>query len=189
MYTVSFFGELRSDFLLLNLITYIRAKSFQFMKTATVSVLKKELQLYSQDELIEICLKLSKFKKENKELLTYILFEANDEDAYIQSIKEETNEAFSQLNSTSVYYVKKGIRKILRLLKKYIRYSKKKETEAEILLHFCAQLQTLKSSHKNNPQIVNIYQRQLAMAKKAIALLHEDLQYDFHDILENFESF
>ena len=154
------------------------------MKTATVSVLKKELTQYSQQELVEICLTLAKFKKENKELLTYILFEASDEDAFVESIKEETDEAFSQLNHTSVYYVKKGVRKILRLLKKYIRYSKKKETEAALLLYFCSKLKELKPRHQQNLQIHNMYERQLIMAKKAIATLHEDLQYDFHLELE-----
>lgn len=107
------------------------------MKPVTVTILKKELQQHTQQELIEICLKLAKFKKENKELLTYVLFDAHDEDAYIQGIREEIDIEFSKLNHDSLYYIKKSIRKILRLIKKYIRYSKKKETEAAILLHFC----------------------------------------------------
>ncbi|WP_298516587.1 hypothetical protein [uncultured Kordia sp.] len=149
------------------------------MKAVTVSVLKKELKDHSHQELMEICLKLAKFKKENKELLTYLLFDSHDEDAYIQSVQEETDEAFSKLNHDSLYYVKKSTRKILRTLKKYIRYSKKKETEAAILLHFCAKLKELKPRHQKSIQMMNIYERQLAMAKKAIKTLHEDLQYDF----------
>ena len=49
------------------------------MKTATVTELKKELKTRSQSDLVELCLKLSKFKKENKELLTYLLYEADNE--------------------------------------------------------------------------------------------------------------
>ncbi|WP_298425946.1 hypothetical protein [uncultured Kordia sp.] len=154
------------------------------MKAVTVSVLKKELKHHTQEELIEICLKLAKFKKENKELLTYILFDATDEDTYVREIKDEVDEAFSKLNHDSLYYVKKSVRKILRLIKKYIRYSKKKETEADLLLHFCAKLKELKPTHKKSLQMVNIYERQLNMAKKAIDSLHEDLQYDFHLMLE-----
>lgn len=154
------------------------------MKAVTVSALKKELQHYTHQELIDICLKLGKFKKENKELLTYILFESSDEDHYIESIKEEIAVEFSKLNHTSLYYIKKSIRKILRMLKKYIRYSKKKETEAELLLYFCSKLQELKPRHRNSLQIANLYDRQLGMAKKVISTLHEDLQYDFHLILD-----
>ena len=58
------------------------------MKPVTVSILKKELRQHSQQELIEICLQLAKFKKENKELLTYVLFDSRDEDEYIRAIKE-----------------------------------------------------------------------------------------------------
>jgi hypothetical protein len=149
------------------------------MKPVTVTILKKELQQHTQQELIEICLKLAKFKKENKELLTYALFDSRDEDEYIREIKEEMDLEFSKLNHDSLYYVKKSTRKILRLIKKYIRYSKKKETEADVLLHFCKKLKELKPSHKRSLQMINIYDRQLEMAKKAISTLHEDLQYDF----------
>ncbi len=56
------------------------------MKAATVKEIKDELLELPQKELVELCLKLSKFKKENKELLTYQLFEAQDEQGYIRSI-------------------------------------------------------------------------------------------------------
>ena len=65
-----------------------------------------------------------------------------------------------------------------------LTYSKKKETEAELLLYFCLKLQELTPRHRSSLQIVNIYERQLGMAKKAIATLHEDLQYDFHLMIE-----
>ena len=97
------------------------------MKTATVHELKQELKVRSQAELVELCLSLSKFKKENKELLTYLLYESIDEVAYIRGIKEELAEEFTQVNTKNFYYIKKTVRKILRLTKKYIRYSKKKE--------------------------------------------------------------
>ena len=41
------------------------------MKPATVHQLKRELQTRTPDELLQLCLRLAKFKKENKELLTY----------------------------------------------------------------------------------------------------------------------
>ncbi len=53
------------------------------MKTATVKELKNELSHNTQSELIELCLQLSKFKKENKELLTYLLFEKGNEEVFV----------------------------------------------------------------------------------------------------------
>ena len=99
------------------------------MKAATVKELKDELNKCSYKELLEICLRLSKFKKENKELLTYLLYEASDEAAYIEGIKNELDEQFELINKTSYFFIKKGVRKILRGIKNYIRYSKKEETE------------------------------------------------------------
>jgi len=154
------------------------------MKTATVSQLKKELKYQSQEDLLELCLQLSKFKKENKELLTYLLFEADNEDSFILGAKEETSELFSQINTASYFYIKKSVRKILRIIKKYIRYSKKKETEVELLLHFCTELKEMTPSFYRNTSLQNIYDRQILLTKKAIATLHEDLQYDYHLELE-----
>lgn len=154
------------------------------MKPVTVSKLKVELNHYSQEELIEICLKLAKFKNENKELLTYLLFDSHDEAEYIREIKEEIDLAFLKLNQETLYYVKKSSRKILRFIKKYIRYSKNKETEAELLLYFCVQLKQLKPAHKRSQQLINLFEGQLKMAKKAISTLHEDLQYDYNNELE-----
>ena len=149
------------------------------MKTATVRELKNELQYRSQTDLVELCLRLSKFKKENKELLTYLLFEQSDEDAFTLGVKREISSDFELINRNSFFYIKKSVRKILRNTKKYIRYSKKKETEAELLLYFCKELKEFRPNYKNNVSLVNIYNRQILSIKKAIAALHEDLQYDY----------
>ncbi len=149
------------------------------MKTTTIKELKHELGSCSQGELVELCLQLSKFKKENKELLTYLLWEASDEAAYIESIKNEVEEQFGQINIKSYYYIKKSIRKILRLIRKYIRYSKKKETEVELLIYFCSQLKMMNPSIYNNVTLHNIYKRQVEVIKKTVSSLHEDLQYDY----------
>ncbi len=158
------------------------------MKAATVSQLKKELAYRSPEELLELCLRLSKFKKENKELLTYLLFESIDEVEYIQNIKAEIDLEFKAINTKNFFYIKKSIRKILRNIKKYSRYSLKKETEAELLLYFCSKLKDFRPSIKRNITLVNLYQRQLTAVKKLISTLHEDLQYDYQKELEELED-
>jgi len=149
------------------------------MKAATVSQLKKELTYQSKEELLELCLRLSKFKKENKELLTYLLYEADNETGYIESVKKEIDAQFELINTSSYFYIKKSVRKILRIAKKYIRYSKQKETEVEILLHFCNVLKAMKPSMTRNVSLQNIFNRQVLLIKKTVATLHEDLQYDY----------
>ncbi|HEX7493660.1 MAG TPA: hypothetical protein VF346_05525, partial [Bacteroidales bacterium] len=102
------------------------------MKAVTIKELKDELTDYSPKELREICLRLARFKKENKELLTYLLFESSDEALYIASVKKDVDEQFEQINIKSHYLIKKSFRKILRTIRKFARYSQKKETEVEL---------------------------------------------------------
>ena len=149
------------------------------MKTATVKELKNELTYRSQAELVELCLRLSKFKKENKELLTYLLFESTDEESFIRDIKKEIHTEFEQINTKSFFYIKKSVRKILRNTKKYIRYSKKKETEVELLLFFCEELRLMRPDYRQNTSLKNIFNRQILHIRKVVENLHEDLQYDY----------
>ena len=149
------------------------------MKAATISQLKQELINRPPGELVELCLRLSKFKKENKELLTYLLYEASNEAAYIENVKREIDIQFEQINTASYYYIKKSVRKILRLTKKYIRYSKKKETEADLLIYFCYKLINFSPSIQDSLPLRNLLNRQIAAIRKAISSLHPDLQYDY----------
>lgn len=149
------------------------------MKAVTVKQLKDELSHKSANELKELCLHLSKFKKENKELLTYLLFESHNEEGYIQSVKDQMDLLFEDINTNSFYYIRKSVRKILSLTKKYIRYSKKKETETELLLYFCKKLKAFRPSIKRSTRLQNVFDTQVRMIKKAIEKLHEDLQYDY----------
>ena len=155
------------------------------MKAASIAEIKQELSSRPQRELLKLCLHLAKFKKENKELLTYLLYEASDEQAYIESIKIEIEQEFELINKKTYYYIKKSVRKILRSVKKYIRYPKKKETEVELLLYFCSELKKMSPSMKGNTALYNLYNRQIEAIKKAISFLHEDLQFDYTNELEN----
>jgi len=154
------------------------------MKAASVSEIKHELSTRSQKELLDLCLRLTKFKKENKELLTYLLYEASNETAFIEAVKSEVDQAFCEININSFFYIKKSVRKILRNIKKHSRYSSKKETEVELLLYFCTKLKDMSPSMKNNLSLHNIYKRQIELIKKTLTSLHEDLQYDFGKELE-----
>lgn len=158
------------------------------MKAVTVRELKTELNNKSQAEIVELCLLLSKFKKENKELLTYHLFEAGYESGYIETVKQEIDEQFELINTKTYYFIKKSVRKILRMIKKYIRYSKKKETEIELLLYFCEKLKKFKPSINNNTVLKNIFTREINSIEKKMLLIHEDLQYDYSLELEKLKE-
>ena len=149
------------------------------MKAATINELKQELQNIPPAKVTELCLRLARFKKENKELLTYLLFEADDIPSYITNVKNEMDTQFDTINKSNVYFVKKTLRKILRITNKFIRYSGSSTVETELLIYFCTTVKALGSAINNNPVIANIYQNQLKKINKAIATMHEDLQYDY----------
>ena len=155
------------------------------MKVVTLKELKQELSERPAKELLELCLHLSKFKKENKALLSYLLFESSNENAYILGVKNDIDEQFELINKKNDYLIKKQIRKILTNSKKQIRYSKKKETEVEILLYFCTKLKHFSPSIRKSNRLMNIYAGQLELIRKKITALHEDLQYDYGVELEN----
>lgn len=149
------------------------------MKPATAVQIRKELKFRSKEELEQLCLRLSRFKKENKELLTYLLFEADHEDSYVAEVKDFITQQFEETPNTNFYRTKKRIRKILRETKKFIRYSSVKETEVALLLHFCDKMITFSSSIKRSKTMMQLYERQILMVEKKIDELHEDLQLDY----------
>src|SRR3989339_1593187 len=116
------------------------------MKAVTVKELNQELINRTPKELRDLCLRLSRFKKENKELLTYLLFEASDEIMYVESVKEEIDRQFKEVNRKSYYFIKKGVRRILLNTRKYIRYSQNKKTEVDLHIHYCTRLRNLTPS-------------------------------------------
>jgi hypothetical protein len=150
------------------------------MKAASISQLKQEMKTLSSNDLVVVCLRLIRYKKENKELLTYLLFEMQDEKTYIKTIQEEMEQQFSEINKSNMYYTKKSIRKIVRTTNKFIRYSGKKETEVELLMYFCECLNESGIPIEKSVALNNIYIRQIEKIKKAIGTLHEDLQFDYN---------
>ena len=153
------------------------------MKAASLKEIKLELDLSHPKRIQELCMRMAKFRKENKELLTYLLFEADDENVYIVGVKAEIDGLFKDVNKTNSFYAKKTIRKILRITNKYIKYSGSKQTEIELLLHFCTGLKISGISLSSGTVLGNIYQRQVQKIKKSLAALHEDLQYDYSEEL------
>ena len=158
------------------------------MKVASISEIKNEIENIPAKELKLLCLRLAKFKKENKELLTYLLFESNDPDTYLKNVKEEIDLGFEDLPKPNIYWTKKALRKILRSLSKYIKYIGSTEAEIEILLHFTTTLKQSSIPYKRTAALSNIYDSQVKKIKKAIESLHEDLQFDYSRMLAELES-
>ena len=146
--------------------------------TSSIHEIKKDLEKRDKKELLAYCLRLAKYKKENKELLGFLLFEADDLTGYIEKVKQETDTSFQEINKSNVYYIKKSVRKILRNVNKHIRFAASKQAEAEWLIHFCNCFQTYAIPVKKSRQLINLFNNQLKKIDDALSSLHPDLQYD-----------
>ncbi|MCX6312032.1 MAG: hypothetical protein NT084_10415 [Bacteroidetes bacterium] len=156
------------------------------MKSATVHELKKELTNLEPNELAELTLRLAKFKKENKELLTFLLYEAHDVQAFIVELKREIESQFADMNRDNLYLTKKSLRKILRITNKYIRYIGSKESAAELLIYFISQIKKFNIPIHGGAVMSNMYTTQLKKINGIIDSLDEDLQFDYRKELEMF---
>ena len=154
------------------------------MKAASLADIKRELKGRSPEEVLAICLRLGRFKKDNKELLTYLLFEAGDEAGYVQLLKEDIDDMMEEVNTSHLYYAKKGLQKIVRALNRALRYSGHKQTEVDVRLYFCQQIKDSGIAIDRHTTIHNLYLREIKRIEKALSSLHEDLQADYRYELE-----
>jgi len=149
------------------------------MKSSSIHEIKQELATLKPAEVTGLCLRLARFKKENKELLSYLLFEAQDEENYIKNIKLEIKDLFAEINFSHLYFAKKTLRKILRFINKHSRYSGQKQTDLELRLFFCQQLKASGIPFRQNAVLSNIFDGQLKKIDAAFNTFHEDLQHDY----------
>ena len=150
---------------------------------ASLKEIKTELKILHPSRLMEVCLRLAKFRKENKELLSYLLFESEDEKSYVKDVKAVIDELFAEVRISNSYHAKKSIRKILSVANKHIKYSGSKQTEVEILIHFCKKLKKSGIPIHATSALGSLYARQIQKIHKSLATLHEDLQFDYMEEL------
>ena len=154
------------------------------MKTTSIQEIKSSLSELDPKSLREICLRLAKHKKENKELLSYLLFDAQDAEAYVQIVKDEIDLQFEEVNKSNLYFAKKTLRKILRITNKHIRFTASKAIEAELLIYYCMRLKKSGLKFQESQVLLNMYNQQRKKIHTAIESLHEDLQFDFRKSIE-----
>lgn len=157
------------------------------MKAASIKELRSALELLSEEELKHIIHRFARFRKENKELLTYLLFDAQHEAQYISDIKAYMDEEFENVHPSNPYYAKKTIRKILRQANRFTNYSESDQTTVEVLLYFLEKMRELKINIKKTQMLFNMYQSQTKKINKLIDKMHEDLQYDYRRLIKNLD--
>jgi hypothetical protein len=154
------------------------------MNTASLNEIKKEVNTLDPEVIAGLCMRLAKYKKENKELLNYLLFEAHNEHAYIASVKEMVDEFFNDVPAANLYLTKKTLRKILRFVNKQIKYSGIVQTEIELRVYFCTKIKEKRVPLTGGTVLSNLYLQQLKKIETCLAKLPEDLQADYQREIE-----
>lgn len=154
------------------------------MTTASLNELKKEITTLDVARIQELCLRLAKYKKENKELLSYLLFEAHDENRYVEGVKVEMDELFKELPEGNTYYIKKSLRKILRIVNRHIKYSDIKSTEIKLRVYFCKGFRKAGIRLEEGTVLYNLYHQQVKKVLATVSALPDDLQFDYNNDIE-----
>lgn len=155
------------------------------MNATGIAEIKTELKELDKAKLLELLLAMAKYKKDNKEYLGYLLFEAHDKLNLAKNVKEIIDRQMEEHKQLSnLYYVKKGLRKTLRLVNKYCKYAADKALAAELHIHFCRQLKESGIPYHKNKLIVNLYAQQLKKINALVNSLHEDVQADYRESIE-----
>ncbi|WP_375582311.1 hypothetical protein [Cyclobacterium xiamenense] len=154
------------------------------MQLPSLSSLKKELQEREPGELVELILQLSKLNRDNKTFLYFKLFDSEDASLFVDTVKEELDNAFFSANTRNYYTAKKSAQSIRRVLNKNLKLTKDPLAKIELIAYLCQQLEELGYLDFRYPVIDNLYALQVGKIEKLIATLHEDLQFDYRELLE-----
>lgn len=157
------------------------------MEIPSLAELKKDLSYLSEKELITLITDLAKFSRENKAFLYFKLNERDQPSLFVDSVKEELDEAFQTANTKNYHLGKKAAQTIRRKLNKALKLNKNKADQVELILYFCEELKKYGYLKFKHPVINNLFQVQVGKAKKLNSALHEDLQSDYSYRIEELE--
>jgi hypothetical protein len=159
------------------------------MNAMTLHELKLRLNGLPQKNLIELCLRLAKYKLDNKEFMTYVLECLDGQEGFVQNVISEINEYFFSMNTDTLYFAKKTVRKIERIVSKYVRFAGEARIETELRLYFCKKIISQYDFFSESEVIMNVLARQYRFALKSWSALHEDLQFDYRNELDEIKRF
>ncbi|HPI54577.1 MAG TPA: hypothetical protein PLU10_07770 [Chitinophagaceae bacterium] len=157
------------------------------LQTPLINI-RKEMSSLSHKEISELCIRLIRYKKENKELADYFLFEKHQEHSYLLSAKSEIQSLFGNIQTLQPYLVKKSIRKIIRLAERYSKYAANPIIFLELYLEIMQQMREHFPQWNQLEPLVKIAQSLEKKSMRLLPKLHEDLQFDYNARLEIFQT-
>lgn len=158
------------------------------MKPADSKDIKAALTKLESATLREIILRLARLKKENKELLTYILFDAADKEGYVAEINHYVTQQMGEVNVKSAHFARKSLRRILKTAWRLVKYSGDAECVIQVNLHLLEEMNKSKIPFGKSTALENIRSQVKAAIEKNLKLVHADLAHDFKRQLQKMEN-
>lgn len=144
---------------------------------------KKEIAKLDVKTVADICIRLAKYKTENKEFLNYLLFYSFDNEPYINDLKFDITNTFLLYKQNDYTYTK-IIKSLLTRLNKHLKFIADKTREAEIIAQFCAAFINKIDVRSYNSGLIQVLYRQFVRLQKVVLKLDEDLQFDYATDME-----
>jgi hypothetical protein len=158
------------------------------MQLPSLAAIKKELNNLDSKELTDIIIELSKFTRDNKAYLYFKLFERDNPRLFVEMVQEELETEFQKANTKHYYVAKKSAQAIRRKLNKNLKLTKDKIIQIELISYFCVKLKAYGYLDFHHPVIDNLYNVQVGKIEKLVSGLHEDLQYDYQEMIQQLRS-
>ncbi len=149
------------------------------MKPATLVQIRKELETISPQRLMALTLRLIKFKTENKEFVSYLLFDEDQLSEYLADLKFEISAMLDDVTFTKPLIAKKTLRKCQKTITKHAKYMGSKDAEAELYIFIIRKIHEKGINKYTNRTIQIIYLRLIEKVKKLLPNIHNDLRIDF----------
>jgi hypothetical protein len=153
------------------------------MQLPSLAQIKKELKTLDEMELIDVIVDLSKFTRDNKAYLYFRLFEKDNPRLFIEMVEGELEWQFQNANIKNYFTAKKSAQAIRRKLNKNLKLTKDKTAQIELIAFFCEKISAYGYLKYHHPVIENLYQAQIRKMENLTAGLHEDLQYDYREMI------
>lgn len=148
------------------------------MQPASIETIKAELKQLPPKQVFDLLLRLARFKKENKELLTYILFESSDEPGYLQQVKAEITDELVTIDGLPAYQYKKQFRKIQRKLNKPLKYMGSKAAAVELYMHMVHMIAAKKKTIFIRAFLDKMLQQYVTKIERLLPALDPDISSD-----------
>ncbi|MFN5317929.1 MAG: hypothetical protein ACK5CY_03715 [Bacteroidia bacterium] len=153
----------------------------------SLAALKKELNSLDRIDLVNICARLARYKKENKELLAFLLLDADDPIHYAEKIKPLLDEPF-EAPYHSAWAFAKRLRKALRQIAKYQRFTGSARGEAELLMYLLKKFEGDWRRGITQAGIQKIILRCFEKIESLLDKMDEDYRSDFEEPLAALKS-